>query len=259
MNRDDPRKAYWNEQYLDYWRSRVNEAGDGKSKIIEGDSNTEGDDVYEAVFGRFGFNQGNLLEVGCAWGRMFPLYLSRGLQVSGVDISQAMIDEARKGWAGKDGIIDLKESPAEELPFSDNSFDNLSCLAVLDATFQNQAVTEFLRVTRPGSRIYITGKNNHYFADDEEAYAAEIGARNKNHPNFFTDTHKFILLLEEQGHKIEQGFYFPRRGDFAAFNFEEVEPERYYEYFLVITRGDSYSHLPEFSDAYSKTFYEITK
>lgn len=257
MKKNDPRKAYWNEQYRDYWRSRVNEAGDGKSKIIDGDSNTEGDDVYEAVFSRFEFNQGSLLEVGCAWGRMFPLYLGRGLQVSGVDISQAMIEEARKDWAGKDGIIDIQESPAEELPFPDGTFDNLSCLAVLDATFQNQAVTEFLRVTKSGARIYITGKNDLYYSDDNEAYAAEVGARNKNHPNFFTDTHKLVQLLEEQGHKIEQGYYFPRRGDFAAFNFLEMEPARYYEYLLVITRGDSYSALPEFSDAYSKTFSEI--
>lgn len=257
MKKDDPRKAYWNDQYMEYWRSRVNEAGDGKSKIIGGDSNTEGDEVYDEVFSRFGFNQGNLLEVGCAWGRMFPLYLSYGLQISGVDISKAMIDAARKDWADIEGIADLKESPAEELPFPDCNFDNLSCLAVLDATYQNLAFTEFLRVTKPGACIYITGKNDLYFSDDEEAYAAEVGARGKSHPNFFTDTKKMIRLLEEQGHKIEQGYYFPRRGDFAAFNYEKIMPERYYEYLLVITRGNAYYPLPEFSNAYSKTFSEI--
>lgn len=256
MSNDDPRKSYWNEQYLEYWKSRVDEAGGGKSKIVPGDSNTEDDGIYTEVFNAHGFNKGNLLEVGCAWGRMFPIYMAFGLDISGVDISQAMIDAARQTWSGKPNIFELQESPAEKLPFPDAAFDNLSCLAVLDATFQNQAVSEFLRVTKPGARIYFTGKNDHYYQDDQEAYNAEIGARSKNHPNFFTDTQLLISVLESQGHKVEKSYFFPRRGDFAAFN-HESSPERFYEYFLVVTRGDEYQDLPEISSAFSKTFYEL--
>ncbi len=253
---DDDRKRYWNEQYLEYWRSRVNEAGVGKSKVISGDSNTEDDSVYESVFKAYGFNAGNLLEVGCAWGRMFPIYKQFGLEITGVDISKAMIDSAKENWQGDASIQQLKESSAEALPFTDSSFDNLACLAVLDATFQNQAISEFLRVTKPGARIYFTGKNDHYYPDDLEAYNAEVGARRKSHPNFFTDTKLLIQLLKEQGHTIDQFYFFPRRGDFATFTYEET-PERFYEYFLVMTRGDTYSDLPEISDAHSKTFKEL--
>lgn len=259
MNNDDPRKEYWNEKYLEYWKSRVDEAGDGKSEIIKGDSNTEGDDVYEKIFAEFGFNNGNLLEVGCAWGRMFPIYLMYDLDIYAVDISKAMIDEAKKNWSENKKIIELKESPAERLPFGDSSFDNLACLATLDATYQNQAISEFLRVTKPGAKIYFTGKNDNYFTNDDEAYKAEVGARNKKHPNYFTDTKKLIMILEKQGHSIEKVYCFPRRGDFGKFNYTTNIDERFYEYMLVLTRGDTYEDLPIISSEYSKTYSEIEK
>jgi len=242
---------------MEYWRSRVEEAGNGTSRVVEGDPNTEDDSVYESVFDRFGFVTGSLLEVGCAWGRMFPIYLERGLAVSGVDISEAMIIAAKEGWHGKGGIIDLQESSAEQLPYDDACFDNLTCLAVFDATYQHQALTEFLRVTKPGARIYVTGKNNLYYGDDTEALAAEVGARRKGHPNYFTDVKKVVELLEQQGHMVQQGLYFSRRGDFATFKYEEHMPERFYEYLLVITRGDTYEALPEISSDYSKTFIAL--
>ena len=89
---------------------------------------------------------------------MFPIYLAAGLKTTGSDISHAMVVAARKEWQEKEGIVDIVESPAEHLPFTDKSFDNLTCLATLDATFQDKAITEFLRVTRPGARIIFTEK-----------------------------------------------------------------------------------------------------
>ena len=257
MTAEDPRKAYWNEKYFEYWKSRVEEAGHGKSMIVEGDSNTEDDSVYQRVFDSHAFKVGSLLEVGCAWGRMFPIYLAAGLKTTGSDISHAMVVAARKEWQEKEGIVDIVESPAEHLPFADKSFDNLTCLATLDATFQDKAITEFLRVTRPGARIIFTGKNDHYFQDDEEAYRAEIGARDKQHPNFFTDTKRLIDLLSGQGHHVEALYCFPRRGDFARFRYVTTPNDRFYEFLLVIDRGNEYETLPSFSDAYSKTFREL--
>ena len=257
MSPKDPRKAYWNDQYVKYWHERVDEAGVGKSKIIKGDNKTEDDSVYHTVFQKNPPNPGSVLDVGCAWGRMFPTYDRLSLKITGIDISKAMIEEAREQWANASCVTDLRESSAEELPFPESSFDNLCCLAVFDATFQNQAMSEFLRVTRPGAKIYVTGKNDGYFDEDLEAFNAEVGARKKKHPNFFTNTRKLVTLLEAEGHIIDQAYYFPRRGDFAAFRYSSTIPERFYEFFLVITRGASYSSLPCISDAYSNTFKSL--
>ena len=68
---------------------------------MAGDAKTEGDEVYEEVFAAYPFRPGRILDVGCAWGRMFPLFIKCDLQVSGVDISDAMIEQCREAWAGK--------------------------------------------------------------------------------------------------------------------------------------------------------------
>jgi ubiquinone/menaquinone biosynthesis C-methylase UbiE len=254
MSEEDPRKQYWNDSYYRYWKSRVDEAGVGSSKVIEGDANTEGDEIYREFFERFGFNPGSVLEVGCAWGRMFPLYLEHGLRLSAVDISAAMVDAARESWLGHERIDSISESSAESLPFGDGTFDNLACIATFDATFQNRALREFLRVTRPGARIFFTGKHDHYHDDDTAALDAEAGARRKNHPNYFTDTLYMLALLKAQGHRVDALLCFPRRGDFAKADFVTGSPERFYEYLVVLTRGEACESFPEFSRAHSRTF-----
>ncbi len=253
MVEDDPRKSYWNEAYYRYWKSRVDEAGVGSSQVIQGDANTEDDDVYRALFATYGFNPGNVLEVGCAWGRMFPLYLAHGLKLSAVDISAAMVGAAKERWAGHADIESIQESPAETLPFADATFDNLACIATFDATFQDRALHEFLRVTKPGARIFFTGKNDHYHDDDRAALDAEIGARRKQHPNFFTDTRRMVGLLQAQGHSVDAVLCFPRRGDFARAAHVTPPPERFYEYMIVLTRGPVIGEFPPFSSEYSKT------
>ena len=98
MIKSDKRKDYWDRSYTEYWTKRVEEAGSGKSNIIQGDIKTEGDDFYYALFNQVEINNGSILDVGCAWGRMFPVYLKRKLKVYGADISSSMITKANENW-----------------------------------------------------------------------------------------------------------------------------------------------------------------
>lgn len=257
MPTEDPRKAYWNDKYVAYWRARVEEAGAGESAVVKGDARTEDDEIYERVFAATPFNPGSLLDVGCAWGRMFPIFKEHDLRISGVDISAAMIDAAKECWADSTDVDALEEASAEHLPFADGSFDNLVCLATFDATYQHQAMNEFLRVTRPGAHIYVTGKNTRYHIDDKQALAAEVGARGKGHPNYFTRTRELIELMGAQGHELLAAYLFPRRGDFAAMHYIDEISERFYEYFLIFRRGAGYAALPECADLYSETFRAV--
>lgn len=256
------RKQYWNENYYKYWKERVAESESaGPSEIISDDTKTEPDDVYRGVFQTVQFAPGRLLDVGCAWGRMFPLYLEQGLEVSGADISAAMIEGAQSNWAGHEGIGQIVEADAEELPFPDAHFDNVACIAVFDATRQNESLTEFFRVLKPGGRLYLTGKNTRYQTDDEMALAAEAGARSKGHPNFFTDYPDMVRQIEMAGHRMVKKWFFLRRGDFFDFVQVTEEPDFFYDWFIIIERRDGpaeQTFLP-FSDEVSQTFRAVDR
>jgi len=256
---DDPRAAYWNETYRKYWQDRVAEAGEAaQSQVQKGDARTEGDWVYERVFSAHPFRPGRVLDVGCAWGRMFPIYRDHGLAVSGVDISQAMIEAAREAHAGAEGIEALEVATAETLPFEDAFFDNLVCVAVFDATYQHLALAEFLRVLRPGGRLYLTGKSDRYAADDDLALAAETGARSKGHPNHFTDVPAMRAALADLGCREVATYGFARRGDFAEFAHATTLGAPFYEWLLVIEAPQT-SGKPDFApfaSDHSRTFLD---
>lgn len=62
---------------------------------------------------RLGLRRGRALDVGCGTGRAFEPLLSRGWEVVGCDVSAAMLDEARRKFAGR---VDLFQADARELP-----------------------------------------------------------------------------------------------------------------------------------------------
>lgn len=252
------RKEYWDKNYLGYWKSRVDEASSpGMSRVVKGDPTTESDLIYEKIFAETPFNPGSLLDVGCAWGRMFDRFAQHGLRIHGIDISEAMIASARENWDGHGQVDGLKEAEAEEIPYPDAGFDNLTCLAVFDATFQHLALAEFMRVLRPGGLFYISGKNTRYFPDDQAAVDAEAGARGKGHPNFFTDVAAMFDQLSAHGHQIVSTRFFPRRGDFAKLDHVSEMPERFYEYLLIGRRGPNCRSFEPFASEFSATFREM--
>jgi len=254
MKDDDPRKKYWNEKYVNYWRERVAEAGSGNSEIINGDARTSSDEVWTNLINGTKFQNGNILDVGCGWGRFFQMYIEKDLTVYGVDISTEMIIASSKKWYNHDKVKNIQEATAEGLPFEKEMFNNLICIGTFDATFQEKAINEFLRVTKPRGLIYFSGKNTKYHSNDKAALAAEVGARRKGHPNYFTRTNDLLSDLEKHGHKVVKSYYFERRGDLAAMNFKNSMPEYFYEYFIVIKCGKNVGTIGSHYDEHSETF-----
>lgn len=257
-SKEDPRSGYWNESYARYWKSRVAEAGgDGLSGVQQGDARTEGDWVYEKVLEKHPFVGSTVLDVGCAWGRLFPLYGAYGLRISAIDISSAMIDATVETYGRAENVDALQVAVAEQLPFPAASFDNVVCVAVFDATFQHQALSEFLRVLKPGGRLYLTGKSDSYLATDQLALDAERGARSKGHPNYFTDLTAMVARCEGCGSRILARYFFERRGDFAELKYHQDSRKPFYEWLLVLEKGEQAAVLEPFSSAYSKTFVSV--
>jgi SAM-dependent methyltransferase len=78
----------------------------------------------EAVATEHGLSGGRLLDVGCGTGKSFLPMLRRGYEVVGVDISPAMVDEARRA---ADGAADVLVADVRDLPVL-GSFDLVTAL-----------------------------------------------------------------------------------------------------------------------------------
>ncbi len=93
-----------------------------------------------------------VLDVGIGTGRGSIPLLSRGCHVTGVDSSQAMLDQCRRE-AGK-SPIELLRADIASLPFPDASFDTLISLNVLvHFPHWRGVLREWARVVRPEGRL----------------------------------------------------------------------------------------------------------
>jgi ubiquinone/menaquinone biosynthesis C-methylase UbiE len=91
---------------------------------------------------------GEVLDVGMGTGRLCAELDRRGWQVSGVDLSPAMVAAARRRLPE---LTDrLVEGPIERLPFADESFDAVTATGVLEYATHDlaAAVAELARVLR---------------------------------------------------------------------------------------------------------------
>lgn len=98
-----------------------------------------------------------VLDVGCGTGSVAITAARQGARVTGLDITPAMLADARENAALADVDIDWREGSATDLPFEDDTFDvTLSSVGHVFADPPDAAARELCRVTRPGGRIGFT-------------------------------------------------------------------------------------------------------
>lgn len=101
---------------------------------------------------------GRILEVGVGTGLSLPSY-SSGTRIVGIDISEPMLDIARRRVAQQrlGHVESIAVGDAENLDFPDASFDVVVAQYVVTAVPRpERALDEFVRVVRPGGEIIIT-------------------------------------------------------------------------------------------------------
>ncbi|MEU6194012.1 methyltransferase domain-containing protein [Streptomyces sp. NPDC047061] len=104
-----------------------------------------------------------VLDIGCGTGRFTVPMAAAGAQVTGLDISRAMLDVTQGKLAERGLSADLYEGDMANLPFEDNSFDVVtSMLALMHIPLEDRerVFAEVGRVLRPGGRLVIGVKNS---------------------------------------------------------------------------------------------------
>lgn len=117
-----------------------------------------------------------VLDFGCGIGRVAIALAPFAAEVTGVDISPAMVEQARVRAAGLDGVK-FAASDGRTLPCSDGAFD---CVLAVDsfpylvqAGVLEAQLTELARALRPGGDLLVF---NWSYRGDEAADAAEAVA-----------------------------------------------------------------------------------
>jgi SAM-dependent methyltransferase len=95
----------------------------------------------------------NILDLGCGTGRWCQHFHNKGAKVTGIDISQARLDDNKKRLPQ----ITFKKMPVTKLDFPDNTFDIINVSWVLQHNnphLQEQAISEMCRVLKKGGFIF---------------------------------------------------------------------------------------------------------
>jgi ubiquinone/menaquinone biosynthesis C-methylase UbiE len=98
---------------------------------------------------------GRVLEVAIGTGRSLEFY-APDIQLTGVDLSPAMLDQARARAAELGLTPTLSEADVEHLSFADGSFDTVVCaLGLCSIPRPEAAVREMARVLTPGGTLLL--------------------------------------------------------------------------------------------------------
>ncbi len=114
----------------------------------------------EALYERLLPRNGRALDLGCGDGQTSGMWLhQRGLDYLGLDVSGAALQ-----LAAEFGLRTLRTDFDSPLPFSDDEFDIVVCIEVLEHLFAPlDLVVEAVRVLRPGGVFVCTTPNVVYW------------------------------------------------------------------------------------------------
>jgi len=132
-----------------------------------------------------------ILEIGIGTGRIALPLLANGVNVTGVDIAQRMLDQLQAkyaAWQAESGPREAGRLTAQiaditALPFADAAFDAVVAVHVLHLVPEwRTALDEALRVLRPGGALLLgqdiaaPGAMNHDIQDHWAKIARDLGA-----------------------------------------------------------------------------------
>jgi ubiquinone/menaquinone biosynthesis C-methylase UbiE len=112
---------------------------------------------YIPAFAGFASSRGlRVLEVGVGMGADYEQWLKAGAIATGIDLSTASLQQARRRCELSGLKPDLYEADAEHLPFSDETFDIVYSYGVMHhSPNTNRCLQEAWRVLKPGGKARI--------------------------------------------------------------------------------------------------------
>ena len=116
----------------------------------------------------------SVLDVGCGTGLASAPLVARGVNVTGIDPSESMLEIARRAFPR----AAWRTGSAEQLPFDDGSFGAVISAQTFHRVDRGKSIAEIARVLKPGGIVAIWWK--HLMGDDgvkiiRDRIATELG------------------------------------------------------------------------------------
>lgn len=162
-----------------------------------------------------------VLDLGCGSGRLYHLFEDfQDLTYVGVDQSEEQIKIAKEKFPN----ADFRVGEMTTLPFADNEFDVLYCIATFhhlpDEKSRIKALQEMKRVLKPGSYILMTNWNLHSDKAQKLAQKGKFKEFKPNHVKSLDSGHVIndflIPWMNSEGEVLGERYY-------HGFSLEEVE------------------------------------
>jgi SAM-dependent methyltransferase len=123
----------------------------GNYAIVGATLQIVGEELCEALDLKAG---SNVLDVAAGNGMASLAAARRWCDVTSTDYVPALLERGQARAAAEGWSIEFREADAENLPFADNSFDNvISTFGVMFTPNQDRAATELMRVCKPRGKI----------------------------------------------------------------------------------------------------------
>lgn len=163
----------------DYWNTR----SEGYRLQIEKELFENQQEMYLRYFRAI--PQGSsVLDIGCGPGYFSYLLNSLDMDVTAVDYSEGMIEEAKRFISSRTACnVKFYQADAQNLPFAENTFDAIvSRNLVWNLEEPEKAYAEWIRVLKPGGRLFIFDGNHYsYLFYPEFASVQEKVEEKSNH------------------------------------------------------------------------------
>ena len=157
-----------------------------------------------------------LLDVGCGTGQYSLDLAGMGLEITGVDISPAMLEKARAKAAAAGLKARFMEADALHLPFDDESFDRVLAVTALEFVPDFPAVLrEAFRVLKTGGRLVLglIGRDSAWWRRYAEKARQDPGST-FNYARFYT-LDELLALMPGQEVRGKAVLFVPPDFDFS--------------------------------------------